>query len=370
MVRESLSIARAICDETEPIPSEAESRLVMNPDNIRFIGDGLQRPECALAHSSGTIFTPDWTGDGGISVILPEGRTVRHRARNWREIAGPLGFDEPLRPNGICLLDGGTFLMAHLGAERGGLFLLHPDGSVEPYVTELEGKPLPPCNFVALDRQGRCWLTVSTRRVPRALAYRKDVADGFVARIDNGKARILADNLGYTNECMVHPDGQRLFVNETFARRLTSFAIGKEGTLSNRRTVAEFGQGTFPDGLAFDKEGNAWVTSIVSNRVLRINDGGKSEIFLEDSDPGHLEWVEAAWQEDAMERAHLDRIVSSRMRNLSNLAFCGDKLDQAVFGCLLGDRLPVIDMPIPGFQLQHWTFNIDPLIRTLNEKDL
>ena len=105
--------------------------------NLRFVGEGLSRPECALAHSSGHIFVPDWTDNGGVSIVLPNGETHRHLAKNWESVASRLGFEEPLRPNGICLLPDGEFLLAHLGAERGGVFKLAVDGTISPVLLEL-----------------------------------------------------------------------------------------------------------------------------------------------------------------------------------------------------------------------------------------
>ena len=209
------------------------------------------------------------------------------------------------------------------------------------------------------------WITVSTRKTPRAVAYRSDVADGFIVLVKDGEARIVADGLGYTNECLVHPDGRRLFVNETFARRLTSFDIGEDGSLSNRSTIAELGHGIYPDGLAFDEYGAAWLTSIVSNRVLRVSADGSVDIYLEDVDQDHLEWVEQAWRDHDMGRPHLDKAAGKVLRNVSNLAFCGENLNQAVLGCLLGDRLATFPMPVKGHQPVHWTFDIQPLLQAL-----
>ncbi|NKB53240.1 MAG: gluconolactonase [Rhizobiaceae bacterium] len=336
-------------------------------EQLSFVGHGLSRPECALAHSSGMIFAPDWTGDGGISAIFPNGTVKRLLASNWSAIAKQLSLDEPLRPNGICLLEGGHFLLAHLGAERGGIFSLAPDGTVSIFLSEVDGEQLPPSNFVTVDQQGRIWITVSTRQVPRAAAYRSDVADGFIVLMENGVARIVADGLGYTNECLVHPDGERVFVNETFARRLTSFDIAADGNLSNRTTIAELGEGVFPDGLAFDEHGDAWLTSIVSNRVLRVATDGTVEIYLEDADANHLEWVEKAWRDHSMGRPHLDKAAGRVLRNVSNLAFCGENLDQAVLGCLLGEELTTFPMPVRGQQPVQWTFDIDPLLRALKK---
>ncbi|MEO1397943.1 MAG: SMP-30/gluconolactonase/LRE family protein, partial [Pseudomonadota bacterium] len=251
--------------------------------------------------------------------------------------------------------------------ETGGVFRLAPDGTLDAFLAGIDGEPLPPSNFVTVDEEDRVWITVSTRQVPRAAAYRSDVADGFVilTTSDGKGARIVADGLGYTNECLVHPDGRRLFVNETFSRRLTSYDIGEDDCLTNRRTVATFEAGTFPDGLAFDENGDAWITSIVSNRVLRVCDL-RTEIYLQDVDPAHLDWVEAAWRNHSMGRPHLDKAAGTVCRNISNLAFCGPKLRQAALGCLLDDKLPVIPMPVAGHKPLHWTFDIEPLKTALN----
>jgi len=337
-------------------------------ENIRFIGRGLVRPECALAHSSGLVFTPDWTGDGGISALFPDGSTKRHLAINWTEIAAECGIDGPLRPNGICLLADGSFLLAHLGDKQGGVFRLSPDGTVSPFLIAVDHRPLPPTNFVTVDRAGRTWVTVSTRKIPRAAAYRSGVADGFVILVDQRGARIVASGLGYTNECQVHPGTGHLYVNETFARRLTSFAIDEHGNLSNRTTIAEFGPGSFPDGLAFDENDDVWITSIVSNRVMKVDAKGNITTFLEDVDPAHLTWVEKAWQNHQMDRPHLDRAAGKYLKNISNLAFCGKNLDQAVLGCLLGDQLALYNMPVRGSRPIHWTYDITALIKTLTQR--
>ena len=309
---------------------------------------------------------PDWTGDGGVSAVFPDGIVKRHLVKNWREISTAHGFDEPLRANGICLLDGGDFLIAHLGAEKGGIFRLQADGMASAFLLEIEGEPLPPANFVTVDEKQRVWFTVSTRHTPRALAYRRDVADGFIAVMVDDKARIVADGLGYTNECLPHPDSKRLFVNETFSRRLTSFDIKADGSLANRKTVADFGPGTFPDGLTFDENGDVWITSIVSNRILKVSNDGDVQVFLEDVDRAHLDWVEAAWCDHTMGRPHLDKAAGRVLSNISNLAFCGESFDRAVLGCLLDDKLAMLDMPVRGHKPLHWNCDIDPLIQALS----
>lgn len=325
--------------------------------DIDFIGSGLSRPECVLAHSSGLLIVPDWTGAGGVSLVSPHGVVIRHLASDRPE-------DDPLRPNGIALENNGNLLLAHLGDTTGGLFRLLPDGATETVLDTVDGQQLPPSNFVISDGGSGFFLTVSTRRVPRALGYRKDVDDGFIVHIPyRGAARIVADGLGYTNECMLHPSGRWLYVNETFVRRLSRFKVSGRGKLGKRETMCEFGAGIFPDGLAFDESGNAWVTSIVSNRVICVAPDGQQTIWMEDVDPEHLAWVEEAYQASDMGRPHLDEVKSRRLRNISNLAFGGADLKTAFLGCLLGDSIASIVLPVAGHPLPHWTADIEPLLR-------
>ncbi len=320
--------------------------------DLRFVGKDLVRPECVLAHASGQLFTPDWTDNGGFAMIAPSGKVQKILARDP---------PEPLRPNGIALEPGGTILVAHLGSETGGVFRLDAEGYVEPVLTELEGRTLPPANFPYIDHENRLWVTFSTRKKPRALGYRPDVTDGFIVLVDRAGARIVADGLGYTNECLVSPDGGTLYVNETFGRRLTAFSIDTDGSLFGRHTVASFEAGTFPDGLTLDEEGGFWVTSIVSNRVIRVMDG-RSEVMLEDVDDAHLTNVETAFQAGEMGRPHLDQVRSRSFKNISNLAFGGPDRRTLYLGCLLGDAIAMLQAPVAGVRPAHWDTYLGPLM--------
>lgn len=325
---------------------------VIDLSAIRFVGEGLVRPECVLAHASGHLFAADWEGNGGVAVIAPDGAVRRVTARD---------VTEPLRPNGVALEDGGTFLVTHLAPTAGGVFRLHPDGRTEPVLVEVDGRPLPPTNFVLLDREGRMWVTVSTRRVPRDDAARPDVADGFVVLVPPGGApRIVADDLGYTNECIVSVDGRHLYVNETFGKRLSRYEILGE-RLGERETVATFGEGTFPDGVAPDADGGLWITSIVSNRVIRIAPDGTVTTLLEDGDPREMAATEAVFAAGRLDRPRLDHRHGRLLANTSSLAFGGPDLRTGYLGCLKGASIGVIDMPVAGAAPVHWHADLSRL---------
>ena len=322
---------------------------------IGHLGAGLDRPECVLAHASGHLFAADWSGNGGVAVIAPDGTVRRITAR---DVAAPL------RPNGIALEAGGTFLVAHLGDDSGGVLRLHPDGRTEPVLMELDGTPLPPTNFPLLDAAGRLWVTVSTRRLPRHDAARPDVADGFIVLVPpDGPGRIVADGLGYTNECILSADGRHLYVNETFGKRLSRYPVTGPATLGPRETVTVFDDGTFPDGLAPDVDGNLWITSIVSNRVIRVGPDGVAETMLEDVDPAAMAITEEMYERGALTSDRLGILHGSLLKNVSSLAFGGADLRTGYLGCLKGDRIATLAMPAAGVAPIHWHADLEPLAR-------
>jgi len=301
--------------------------------DVREWGHDLHRPECVVGTPSGDLFVSDWRG--GVSVIREDGSQQAWLAP---ESAG-------LRPNGIAIAQDGSFLIANL-ADAGGLWRLDRSGDLRPIVTEVDGVAMPPTNFATVDSHGRTWISVSTRQRPRQRAWRPDLADGFVAMLDARGARIVADRLHYTNEVRVGPDGSHLYVVETFGRRLVRYRIGAEGRLGRSETVIQFGYGIFPDGFEFDLEGGIWITSLVSNRVVRF-DGRSVQTMIEDVNTGYVDAVEAAFAACRMETAHLGPIPGTRLQHATSITFGADGRT-GYLGCLHTPHVYRFHQPIAG----------------------
>jgi sugar lactone lactonase YvrE len=307
--------------------------------DVSFVGHDLHRPECVIAAASGELFVSDWRG--GITVIRRDG------AQQLIVPEGPVD-GVSLKPNGICRRAAGSFLLAHLDEAEGGVFELWPDGRARPFLREVEGVTLPPTNYVLEDDRGRVWITVSTRMVPRHGARARDHADGFIALVDEEGARIVADGLGFTNEVRPGLDGRHLYVNETFARRLTRFRIAADGSLHERTTVTDFGHGTFPDGVAIDREGALWITSVISNRVIRVRPDGAQDLVLEDMDPAFVERFEQDYLSGALCRqGPLPPVPHRKLANISSLDFGPDGAT-AYLGCLQGEHIATFRVPWLG----------------------
>lgn len=315
-------------------------------ETLTSVGNDLKRPECVLCTEKGEIYVSDLRG--GVTCIYPDG--------SQKLFLGIVPDGRTLKPNGIALRSDRSFLIADLSPEIGGVFHLTRDSALRPFLERVDGVDLPPTNFVLEDIKRRVWITISTKNIPRTLAYRQNVEDGYIVLVDKKGARIVADQLGFANEIAIHPNGQWLYVNETFGRRLSRFSLSDKGNLGVRETVTTFEQGTFPDGITFDADGFAWITSIVSNRVIRVAFSGEQEILMEDSDATHLTEVEAAFQSNIMGRSHIDKIKSRRLKNISSLAFGGPELKTAYLGSLLGENVESFPSFVAGHPPAHWKY--------------
>lgn len=244
------------------------SAFTVDPATLTFTGHNLKRPECVLCAQNGTLFVAH--RGGGVMKIAPDG--------SQSLIGGDLKVQgHEFIPNGFTLLPDGSFLIANMG-HGGGLWALSADGKLTPSFAQADGVPLTTANFVFNDDQGRIWVTVTTRSDPLSKAMTAlgapECNDGFIVLIDKRGARIVADGFAFTNEARIDRTGTMMYVAETFGRRISRFKLAADGALSQREVFTTFGHGTFADGIAFDAEDHLWVTSIISNRLIRVAPDG------------------------------------------------------------------------------------------------
>ena len=311
-------------------------------NKIKFVGKDLNRPECVLVDPENTLHVSDF--QGGVKRILNSGEIKFTKPKN--------GFN--IKPNGITIFNKSSWLVTHLDETKGGVYKLSFDGDIEPYLLKIEDIPIPPTNYVHFDYEGRIWITVSTRKIPRILAHNLECDDGFIILIDQGKAKIVADGLGFANECFYNPFDKRLYVNETFGRKVSYFEISKNGLLVNKKILTTFKFGEFPDGLTLDSEGCFWITSIFSNKLIRVFPNGEKQIILEDSDLEYLKVIEEAYKKGTLTRSLMNKINSKKLKNISSIAFGGKDLKDIYMGCLLGEEIAFFTNNIAGLKPAFW----------------
>ncbi|MEZ5852983.1 MAG: SMP-30/gluconolactonase/LRE family protein [Hyphomicrobiaceae bacterium] len=306
---------------------------------VAWVGEGLKRPECVLTTAKGELFAGDH--HSGIAEIGKPKRDI---------VGAPPGF----LPNGVAMTRNREFLLANLGP-GGGVWRLDKEWRLFPHLFEADGELLRVCNFVGVDPDGNEWISVSTRAYPREISFHPTHADGFIVRRDAQGAHIVADGIGFTNECRVDPTGKWVYVNETCAKRVSRFPIqGK--TLGKRETVHEFGAGEFPDGFAFDSEGGVWVACVCSNRVIRIETNGRRTLILDDANAADVAWAERYFTSGKRGRSHVEIGAKRNLKNIASVAFGGPDLKTVYLGNLAGDKIVTFRSPIAGAEPVQWRF--------------
>ncbi len=99
------------------------------------------------------------------------------------------------------------------------------------------------------------------------------------------------------------------------------------------------------------------MTSIASNRQLHVAPDGSYQVVLEDRDEAGLRAIESAWRACRLSRELLDRPLGQRLKNISSLAFCGADRRSAVLGCMQGDCLYCLSLPVAGLAPIHWNYH-------------
>src|SRR4029453_17097185 len=97
-----------------------------------------------------------------------------------------------------------------------------------------DGAPIGKVNFVLRDSRDRIWITVSTRVKNWMHALRTDLADGYLARFESGRFRIVADGFHFTNEIRFGAQEQFLYVVETAGGCITRLRVDDCGSIVER----------------------------------------------------------------------------------------------------------------------------------------
>jgi sugar lactone lactonase YvrE len=188
------------------------------------------------------------------------------------------------QPSGLGWMPDGSLLVVSMRDRR--VLRRTPDGAVSLHadIAALCGGN---ANDMVVDAAGRAYvgnfgfdLMAGADPVPAALV-----------RVDpDGKASVAAEDLLFPNGSVITPDGRTLIVGETAGARYTAFAMGDDGSLSDRRVWAQVAPtpeqgGTLPemlaqlqfgpDGCALDAEEHIWSADAMGGRAARVAPGGE-----------------------------------------------------------------------------------------------
>lgn len=326
----------------------------IDPASLWYVGEDLQRPECILAEPDGSLWSAD--ARGGVVHIRPDGsqnmitQSLDARFAQTRDEAQR--FTQGTLPNGLAFDADGALLISNFGTDR--LERMTRDGQSEVLLDTIDGSPIGKVNFVLRDRQGRIWLTISTRITNWMAAISPNIRDGYVAVIDEHGPRIVADGFMFTNEIRFDAAEEWLYVVETSARKITRLRIGSGARVEARETFGPEDTGGFIDGIAFDSFGNLWGTHVMSDRIFALTPQGDLRILLDDDNPAPSKALYDAFERDAVTPEHMLACGGTIAPWFASITFGGPDLRTGYIGSLRGTRIPAFESPVAGLPMAHW----------------
>lgn len=307
--------------------------------DLTYTGHDLVRPESIIAQPNGTLWVSD--GRGGVTRIDPDGQ---------QEFIGGLGGE----PNGLAMMDDGSILVANIGT--GTIQKLHPDGRAEEFLTEVDGVRLTSANYVFIDSKNRLWLAFSTRESHWWPAAAQPRPDGYIVLVDEKGARIVRDDIYFTNEVRLDANEEYLYVAETMMSRILRFRVQPDGSLTDKEVFGPdgLGVGAAVDGFTFDRDGNVWVTTVLRNGVGIITPDGDYHVVFEDANEEILSTFEDKLRTGTAQPTDMLATVGSTLQLVTSLTFGGSDLRTVYVGSLGMNRLPTFRSPVAGLPMRHW----------------
>ncbi len=323
---------------------------------LKYVGNGLQRPECILAEPDGSLWVAD--ARGGVLHLQPDGTQNIVTQRSSEHFAGVESeasrYLEGTLPNGLAFAENGDILIANFGTDR--LEVMTRQGESRVLADSIEGEPIGKVNFVLRDSKGRIWITVSTRIKNWMHALRPDLPDGYIARYVDGAFRIVAEGFHFTNEIRMDAREEYMYVAETTGGCISRLRVNEDGTLGKREIFgpSSLGKGAWPDGIAFDSGGNLWGTMVYSDKLFVLTPKGELKVLLDEGDPQKVGALEDQFMKNEVNEQVLFATGQGIAPWMASVTFGGPDLQTLYIGSLRANRIPYFRAPLPGLPMVHW----------------
>ena len=137
---------------------------------------------------------------------------------------------------------------------------------------------IPGFNDIFTDSAGRVYVG-SLRSDPFKEGAR---TPGELWRVEGeGKATEMYGNVGLTTGIGFSLDGKMIYHADSAGPHLIVHDVAPNGTMTNRRAIAQMESGTIPDGLCVDEAGCIWVAVYGGRCVTRYTPDGKLDRKIE-----------------------------------------------------------------------------------------
>jgi sugar lactone lactonase YvrE len=222
--------------------------------------EGLDHPECVAVHPDGTI----WAGGeaGQIYRISSDGSSVEEVANTGGFILG-IAFHPDMSWLAICDLRKKCIWKLNLS-----------NFSLSTFTTGTKNHAFNIPNYPAFDRTGNLYVSESG-------AFRE--VTGKILKFDpDGKGEIWHDGpFNFANGLALSSDYKYLYVVSSWLPGVERIAINADGTPGTREVYCTLPQ-SVPDGIAFDKKGDLFISCYTPNVIYQVKPDRTTMVFFDD----------------------------------------------------------------------------------------
>ena len=195
-----------------------------------------------------------------------------------------------------------------------------PHGDVSTYSTGTAEQRMRMPNYPVFDATGHLYVSDSGDWAAR---------NGFIWKVaPGGKAEIWDRQAnGFTNGMCLSPDGRHLYVVESTPPLVSRVAIKPDGSAAQREIVVELPR-SVPDGVAFDVNGDLYISLYNPNIIYRLTTAGELQTLIDD------------WEQLMLVAP-------------TNIAFGGPDMKTLIIASICGWAVHTAPMPVPGQRLHY-----------------
>jgi gluconolactonase len=247
-------------------------------DAVEIFGKGVMQSEGVVIDKEGNVY-----GGGRNAVIYkvtPDGKV--HELCTL-----PSGSI----PNGVTMDRQGNLIYCDLGKKA--MMRVTQSGQVSMIADRVGTLALTLPNFASYDAEGNLYVSnSSTRDINSALVeLTNPEPNGALVRIrPDGRGEIVATGIYLANGTAIDPQEEAVYVLESTRDDCLRIAIKKDGTFGKPEIYSKDFP-ALPDGMAFDVEGNLFVTLpgkgkdgqlVPANQIIKVDTNGKWSLLIDD----------------------------------------------------------------------------------------
>jgi gluconolactonase len=231
---------------------------LLSIDTFNMFVEGLDHPEGIAWGRDGNLYAGGEAGQ--IYRIAPDGSSVK-------EIANTGGFIL-----GLCMDADNTIYACDLGHQA--VMRITQNGDISPYSTGAPDRPFVAPNYPVFDDRGNLYVSSSG-------GFRQYSGCLFLVR-PGGETQVISTKLThFPNGMALSADGKYLYVVLSNVPGVLRVPVREDATVGPPEPVVTLPKHV-PDGVAFDVEGNLYISCYTPDVIYRLTPDGVIDVLAED----------------------------------------------------------------------------------------